>query len=763
MTPESWEFVQGLIARVRELDAAERERILAQEAAAHPEEVATVRRLLELEPPSQFIEPIHGAPRAERFFGGGLAGTRLGDFQLETEIGRGGMGVVYRATQVGLERTVAVKVLPLAALGGARALERFRREAKAASTLTHARIVDVLAYGETEGIAWFAMRWVDGHDLAVEIGLQAAGDEPARCLLPANDPARYLAVAVERMAELAEAVQHAHDRGIVHRDIKPQNILLDREGRMNLADFGLAKSERLGAISRTAEVQGTPHYMSPEQVRALRGGVDHRTDVYSLGVVLYEVLVRRRPFQADTPVLVMHAITSQEPRRPTKIDPALPQALETICLRAIEKRPADRYASARELADDLRRYLRGEAIVAVPPSALARLRRKLERHARALAGLSAGALVVAAAWACLAWLRERADDVLVRLELVCDIDPAGASVRVIELDPQFRTRRAARDVGAWPVDELRLETGAWRCVIDLPDYGFAEVDLDLDEGGTSLTRRVRLRPRAEVLGDMPSVPAGTVVLWHPDYTAPGDRTGRAHLRYDVAGFHLDELPVTARQYARYLEQSGRPPPGSWPASPDDAWLDKPICSLRQEDAQAYAEFHGKRLPTLAELQLAARGAAGRLFPWGDEPGTQLAQLQLGRPEIGRDPEFPDQSLEECRRWFDLHVRAVGSDPPDTVGPYGHRELFGNVMAWSSSPVVRFVEGRPLRDPGVVYVAGVPCFRSVAAAARRGLEDYLGLERLALAPFVGLRCATSAQPHALDPAPTPTESARVDSR
>ena len=391
MNAEQWRHVVDLHGRVCNLSCEERDSVLAQHAG-EPGIVEEVRALLVIEPPDDFIEPFQFESRSEGLdivFGGGLAGTRVGEFVLEREIGRGGMGVVYLAEQRELGRQVAVKVLPLARLGYTDSLERFRREAKALSSLAHPRIANVLAYGEGETTAWYAMRHVAGHDLAVEIAAQARGE--GRRLLPDHRGRDYVPAVVRRVAELADAIQHAHDLGIVHRDIKPANILLDEAGAMNLVDFGLARDARFADLSRTGEMRGTPHYMSPEQVKKPREGVRAATDVYSLGVVLYEALSLRRPFDGQTTLDVFHAIERDEPVPLRRHDHRLHRDLEAITFQALRKDSRRRYASARELAADLERFLAHESPKAKPRTALDRLASLCVRHGLRI-GLAAAVL-----------------------------------------------------------------------------------------------------------------------------------------------------------------------------------------------------------------------------------------------------------------------------------------------------------------------------------------------------------------------------------
>ena len=221
-----------------------------------------------------------------------MSGKTLGDFHLLREIGRGGMGVVYEAEQMSLHRKVALKVLPSHLSFSKEAMLKFRREAEAGSRQSHPGIVTVHAVGECEGVHYIAQELIEGsRSLADSLEeLRKEGDQPQG----------YFREAAQLIAEVADALQHAHDSGVIHRDVKPSNILLAKEGKPKVTDFGLAKVEDALALSRTGDFAGTPYYMSPEQVASRRTGVDHRTDIFSLGVTFYEMLTLKRPFEGET-------------------------------------------------------------------------------------------------------------------------------------------------------------------------------------------------------------------------------------------------------------------------------------------------------------------------------------------------------------------------------------------------------------------------------------------------------------------------------
>ena len=314
-----------------------------------------------------------------------LAPGRFGNYELLAEIGRGGMGVVYRARQCTADRIVALKVIRrdrLEALprdSQTSALDRFRHEAQAAARLEHENIVTVYEVGEIGGEQFFSMRYVEGESLAELLrngpmeGRRAAG---------------YL-------EPVARAVHQAHVHGILHRDLKPQNILVDaKTGRALVADFGLAKlSEGAEELTRAGEVMGTPPYMSPEQARD-SAKVTAMTDVYALGATLYHLVTGRPPFQAATPVETLRQVMDEEPVPPRQLNPSIDRDLETICVKCLEKEPPRRYDSAEALAEDLRRYLANEPIVARPISVFGRFVRWCRRNP-IVAGLLGTAAVLA--------------------------------------------------------------------------------------------------------------------------------------------------------------------------------------------------------------------------------------------------------------------------------------------------------------------------------------------------------------------------------
>ena len=275
--------------------------------------------------------------------------TRLGGYELLEELGRGGMGVVYRARQLGLDREVAVKMILRGQLASPAEHARFRAEAEAAARLDHPGIVPVYEVGEVEGRPFFSMKYIAGRTLA-----QSLAERP----LPAHEAARIL-------ASVSRAIHYAHSKGVLHRDLKPSNILIDAQGEPHVTDFGLAKqiADPI-TLTKSGAILGTPSYMAPEQAAGARGEVKPASDVYSLGAVLYHTLTGRPPFQAASPVDTVLLALEQDPVPPRVINPKADPDLEMIALRCLQKPPDLRYSSAETLAEDLDAYLHDEPIAA---------------------------------------------------------------------------------------------------------------------------------------------------------------------------------------------------------------------------------------------------------------------------------------------------------------------------------------------------------------------------------------------------------------
>lgn len=359
---------------------------------------------------------------------------QLGDFRILRELGHGGMGTVYEAEQLSMGRRVALKVLPFAALAQDLSLQRFRNEVRAAAALDHPNIVSIYSVGEDRGIHFYAMQLIRGQTIADviekrrqrekpssplsiagqvlrETELNNTSSEPTQSIEESKDEAAKVDSAANLSSptkrveqsqvstigdssrvpepyctiarwgvQVAEALQHAHEMGVLHRDIKPGNLLLDNEGRIYITDFGLARIEAEAGLTMSGDVVGTLRYMAPKQALGQHVAIDHRVDVYSLGATLYELLTLQPAFAADDRTELLKQIAFDEPRPLRKLDPHVPAELETIVLKAMAKRPEERYQTAQRLADDLRAYLEDRPIMAKAPSLWNRAAKWSRRH-----------------------------------------------------------------------------------------------------------------------------------------------------------------------------------------------------------------------------------------------------------------------------------------------------------------------------------------------------------------------------------------------
>jgi serine/threonine protein kinase len=394
-------------------------------AAAHPDLAGEIRRLFPALVMIEDLKPAKGDATGGLVAAPGGAPERLGDYRILREVGRGGMGVVYEAEQESLGRRVALKVLAAQGLQNPQQLLRFHREARAAARLHHTNIVPVFGVGESEGLHYYVMQFIPGLGLDAvleeikrlrgagpegEAPVRPAGGGPsaadvARSLMigefppaparydsggrpapgqatppvaPASSPsvvlpgqprgssatdsaARYARSVALVGVQVAEALEYAQRQGVLHRDIKPSNLLLDGQGTVWAADFGLAKASDGDDLTQTGDIVGTVRYMAPER---FEGRCDARSDVYALGLTLYELLARRPAFDQVDPAALIRQVAHEEPPRLRAVDPTVPRDLETVVRKATEREPRRRYATARELAEDLRRFAAGEAVQA---------------------------------------------------------------------------------------------------------------------------------------------------------------------------------------------------------------------------------------------------------------------------------------------------------------------------------------------------------------------------------------------------------------
>ncbi len=617
-------------------------------------------------------------------------GMTLGTYRIDAELGRGGMGAVFRAWDPAAGRHVALKVVLDPLEGPLR--ERFVREGQATAALDHPHVVRVHSAGEVEGIPFLAYELVEG----------------ARTL---RDAFRVVdrAARVSWVRDAAAGLGYAHARGLVHRDVKPDNLLVDAHGRLRVADFGLVTAPEAARLTQTGAVVGTPAYMAPEQDE--RDRVGPWTDVWALGVVLYEALTQRRPFAGESLYQLRYEIQELEPPAPRELDPTIPAALEAVCLRCLRKEPEERYSDGAALAAELERALSGEQVAALPSP---------RRRRRVGVGVVLPAALVGAAAALAAGLGRGVlgggatppASALPPLELELTLDPTPEVVGSEEVELTGRvpdvTLIEVAALGHAPAAVGPAGTFALRLALQPGQNVFELVGRDAAGRATRPTSvRVHRAPAwfaALAPSQRPPLPLregltireeqgeyvwtrdGSILVWVPPgrFTLPSG-TGLGVRRLAATrtrGVFLGKYEVTWRQFLRYCEAAGVKPPKrrALKLGPDDdpgfaPPPDHPVARITWDDARAYCRHHGLRLPTELEWAHAARGAEGRRYAWGSTP--------------------PDSRT--CNRAGELdgfaYTSPVGSFPRD-VSPVGCLDMGGNVAEWTADAWAELPEALP---------------------------------------------------------------------
>jgi len=581
MADPRFDRVRALFEGALDLSPTDRAAFLDRECGEDKELRREVESLLAaneeadgfLEPPSGFALPTAELESASSRF---LPEEEIGGYRLIRELGRGGRGVVYLAAEPESDKLVALKVLGAGLLPSAVAVERFRGESEATDPLNHPGIVKIRRSAEENGRPFLIMDFIEGHTLADEIlllrhavhGLDLPESLRERQpVLPVEGEQRAVAVA-KLVGQIAEALQHAHANNVLHRDVKPQNILLDEEGQPHLIDFGLAKVERELDLTQTGAVEGTPNYMSPEQVRAERDGIDARSDIYSLGVVLYELLTLKRPFDAPTAGQVMHNITATLPQRIRRISPSVPSKVELVCSMAIEKRRQDRYPSAQVFAADLAAAASGQAIIARQPSLPTQVRRSIER--RPVPWAAAASIFVTAALAFGLWGGssqvgdfEKEVDRWYTAVTQKDADPKSWELRKTQrlaslVEDQSEVTRG----NAWQkwlemeglaqsviLDDLRAQISALRPVgeartlVNLPEFRVPTSSAGSDGLTGAIQAMERLGLNAQLQADMVAFATAPRLVLDFSYSGGDELVGVELARLKDDGLHYDEYLV----------------------------------------------------------------------------------------------------------------------------------------------------------------------------------------------------------------------------
>jgi serine/threonine protein kinase/formylglycine-generating enzyme required for sulfatase activity len=599
-------------------------------------------------------------------------GLTVAHFEIVHMLGEGSFGTVYKAWDTELHRFVALKI-PREGRITSETSKLFLREARAAAGIAHPNVVAVYEMGMHQDTFYIVSELIEGITLSEYL--------KGRVLEPRE--------AAELLVKLLSGVKVFHDKGIIHRDLKPGNILLDSTNEPHISDFGLARQENSNdvTITQSGRIVGTLLYMPPEQARGENRSLSLRSDIYAMGVILYEVLTGQRPFKSTSSRTLLYSILTEEPVRPRAIRKNVPLDLETICLKAMEKDPARRFGSAAEMAADLTRYLENKPILSRPASRLERLWRFVNRH-RLASGLTA---VIIPLTILVAYLLMRPAPV--------KVVRGPSETRIVESKPlthavRFRysltgSRVPPNALADWtilPLDKRRREPlqneaiyvqhaatveeqlppGEYLVVVNVEGFGFHEVyrfvpedptalvqsrypqgRWEVDEDGTLLMPEVFIRNSADVTNDMILVPAGTYEM--------GDGIGNRLKHFQtVSGFFVDPHEVSASQFERF-------------ASLQDAYSfpkEQYAVCVQWSAAVAYAEYLGKRLLKEAEFEYLARDLGRSAFPGGDEPAIKRDEL-WGYPEVGKPKADRMNSLPV----FGLHSNvAEWTDSLDNAYP-----------------------------------------------------------------------------------------------
>ncbi len=712
----------------------------------------------------------------------------LSRYEFLGELGRGSMGIVYLAHDREADAERAIKILYPTLSLSKDFIRRFIREAKTAIRLVNERIVRVLDSGEHAGVHYYVMEYVPGRNLHGHV--QEIADQPVASRRYGDQRLPRFQWTASVVRDVAAALEFLHANDVVHRDVKPGNILIGADGRPKLADFGLCKDLVVEDGPATRFVMGTPPYMSPEQTETGRR-VDGRADIYGLGAVLYELLALEPPFHSDSEQ-VFHRIREEVPRNPCLMDPEVPRELGDICMKALEKRPGDRYASAAELVEDLERFLAKEPVLAGPPPLHVLVLRKAREHRGAIAAAVVLIVVAAAAWFAASWSIERANvarnveqlneivagdwdkatirdlvmaatlaeklaandnlgavgraavqdfedrrreyvgmtlpralgdvvqptpddypgerystmarglESVMRASMVAadlgivqprsavemlyptlslDTEPAGATVTVQPIDMLGLPIREPLSLGVTPLEEVSIPPGYYRITAVHADGSTAEATRTFTDFGADTGLVLPLKTVGAVNAEMVLIPAGPALIGAGglETSAIGEQT--VHL----GAFWIDRYEVTNKQYREFVLATGHDEPAIWCGDYRAEWDDRPVASVTYEDAEAYARWAGKRLPTVPEWERAARTAEGFAYPWGptvdpwndDETLRQLVVLER-RPE----------EVEETERWpreLAIYLQMTAPVHDDTFeSPLGLFHVYGNVEEWTET-------------------------------------------------------------------------------
>lgn len=573
-------------------------------------------------------------------------GQLIGGCRILQFLGRGGMGEVYLAEHLRLAKPVAVKILP-PDFSDREGIERFVREARMCSRIDHPNVVTILDVDQEGSLYYIVMQYVRGKNLSELLEAQR-GPLPWRSAV--------------RMVQLACHGLHAvHARGLVHRDIKPSNIMLSTESRVFLMDFGLVREEVDSTLSRPGMVAGTPPFMSPEQAEGRP--LDRRSDIFSMGSTLYCLLAGRPPYGGATPREIALKILARDPPPPLQqFNPHVPAEVSAVVTKAMSPDPADRFSTAVAMARQLRNLLQGA------------------RGSNTLP------------WQPPAMEPEPPIAVLVPTEIrpgtPVELPPPGEPLQSErELLPLHTTEEPWKLLRYWPA-----VAGGLALLVGLLSWGVAQKSKS--PSAADRAGMVRIEAGAVQIGDAPERLRAFLSMPARNFSAAAVEARVKMLareeqeRLEVGAFWIDKYEVTNAQYLECIQATGRAPPGWWKGPrPRPDVLDCPVTGISYEDAEAYAEWKGKRLPSRSQWMRAYRGDGNQLFPWGDA-------YDPSRANVGENPKYR----------FTSPVTAT----PDDVSPWGVYNLVGNASEFVRGTVEskgkkwRLVKGGEYKMEGAVW-------------------------------------------------------------
>ncbi len=658
------------LALLIDAEESERDDLITRFGLSEDEE-STLRGLIrDAAEPSEFDLGVAG------MFPTLLGGSepRLSGFTIKEELGRGGMGVVYLASDETLHRDVAIKFIRAGA--GTEAEARLLAEARTVARLDHPKIVPVHQFGSEGDRVFIVSAYIEGQTLRDHLeGVRRSANMPLDSTepLPANSPVNSrirLIWTLKLVRDLCDAMAHSHRAGIVHRDLKPSNILLKEGDRPYITDFGIAVCGSTG--DPITQVGGTPRYMAPEQSGDIDAPITPSSDVFALGVVLYELLTLRQPPQKAHAESRASSITADDWADPRRLNPAIPVELAQLARTACAVTPTDRFQDAGEMLAALDRVLAGP--LTPPGLSLARVRWWIGRH-RVIAAAAFTAIAVGAAAALVPILSAPSSRGGVRLT-----DPSTQILTISAFDGP------ARSLGT----QIPIRSGSRR--VELP-RGRYRITVGTNAGVHELTRQIVAGQTVEIelaeffggpaLASQPSqmvlIPGGDYVVGSPQ--SPLDETKPAAVT--IQSFLIDRFEVTNAEYRRFVRATGSSPPVLWGNEYDPVLDPLPVVGISQADARAYAEWVGKRLPTDAEWEIAAGGLDRRAYPWGNDPEIlKTVQASSAMPAVAIDPSVDPDA-------WDLYLAGVHASGdlqaagPDCT-PEGVYDLAGNVAEWTDS-------------------------------------------------------------------------------